>query len=286
MTAEEYYQEDAPHGGYQYTKMNDLINDYIMSRSSDDYTADTPRYQILYQAMKGLREFYYDILQEIKGRALELSPTLQVTLPQDYVNYVRISWVDDFGQLHPMAMDNKMSIASDYLQDVNYNLLFDEDGCVLLDHKNGNSFEGSTVVDGVASSYEYQFRQNTFKPNINLSNVYENGKYKIDKERGIIQFGSGVQGRVIVLEYISDGLFSGCEGKPEEEIRVNKFAESALLDYIYYQLTKNSRNIPANEKARARKEYHNSRRIAKARINTLRKEELIQTFKGSTKWIK
>lgn len=286
MTAEEYYQEDAPHGGYQYTKINDLINDYIMSRSSDDYTADTPRYQILYQAMKGLREFYYDVLQEVKGRALELSPTLQVILPQDYVNYVRISWVDDFGQLHPMAMDDRMSIASDYLQDVNFNLLFDVDGCVLLDNKDGTSFKGSTVVDGLASSYEYQFRQNTFKPNRNLSNVYENGKYKIDKERGIIQFGSDIKGRVIVLEYISDGLFSGCEGKPEEEIRVNKFAESALLDYIYYQLTKNSRNIPANEKARARKEYYNSRRIAKARINTLRKEELIQTFKGSTKWIK
>ena len=286
MTAEEYYQEDTPHGGYQYTNMKDLINDYLMSRNSDDYTSDTPRYQVLYQAMKGLREFYYDILQEIKGRALELSPTLQVVLPQDYVNYVRISWVDDFGQLHPMAMDTRMSIASDYLQDVQYNLLFDEEGCVLLDNKNGTSFEGSPTIDGIESSYTYPFCEDAFQPNRNMSNHYANGKYKIDKERGIIQFGSGVQGRVIVLEYISDGLFAGCEGRPEEEIRVNKFAEVALLDYIYYQLIKNSRNIPANEKARARKEYYNSRRVAKARINTLRKDELIQTFKGSTKWIK
>ena len=286
MTQIDYYENEAVHGDYQYTKINDLINDYLMSRSSDDYTADTPRYQILYQAMKGLREFYFDVLQEVKGRALELSPTLQVTLPQDYINYVRISWVDEAGMLHPMAVDNSMSIASDYLQDDRYEILFDDEGCALLDNKVATSFTQLEPLHGGEGYYTYPFVVNSFTPNKDLSRVFQNGKYKIDKERGLIQFGSGVEGRTIVLEYISDGLFSGCEGKPEEEIRVNKFAESALLDYIYYQLVKNSRNVPANEKARARKEFYNSRRIAKARINTLRKDELLQTFKGANRWIK
>jgi hypothetical protein len=286
MTQIDYYENEAVHGDYQYTKINDLINDYLMSRSSDDYTADTPRYQILYQAMKGLREFYFDVLQEVKGRALELSPTLQVTLPQDYINYVRISWVDEAGMLHPMAVDNSMSIASDYLQDDRYEIMFDDEGCALLDNKVATSFTQLEPLHGGEGYYTYPFVVNSFTPNKDLSRVFQNGKYKIDKERGLIQFGSGVEGRTIVLEYISDGLFSGCEGKPEEEIRVNKFAESALLDYIYYQLVKNSRNVPANEKARARKEFYNSRRIAKARINTLRKDELLQTFKGANRWIK
>jgi hypothetical protein len=286
MTQIDYYENEAVHGDYQYTKINDLINDYLMSRSSDDYTADTPRYQILYQAMKGLREFYFDVLQEVKGRALELSSTLQVILPQDYINYVRISWVDEAGMLHPMAVDNSMSIASDYLQDENFGIIFDEGGCALLDNKTGTSFTQLEPLHGGEGYYTYPFVVNSFTPNKDLSRVFQNGKYKIDKERGLIQFGSGIEGRTIVLEYISDGLFSGCEGKPEEEIRVNKFAESALLDYIYYQLVKNSRNVPANEKARARKEFYNSRRIAKARINTLRKDELLQTFKGANRWIK
>jgi hypothetical protein len=279
-----YYGDETQHGNYQYTTINDVINDYIMSRGSDDYTTNTPRHQVLYQAMKGLREFYYDILQEVKGRSLELSSTLQVVLPQDYVNYVRISWLDEQGQLHPMAMDTRMSIAIDYLQDADFELLFDEEGCILTG--DGAQESAPTITGLDHSSYSYPFCKEAFQPNKNMSNVYANGKYVIDKERGIIQFGSGVEGRVIVLEYISDGLFSGCEGKSENQIRVNKFAESALLDYIYYQLIKNGRNIPANEKARARKEYYNSRRIAKARINTLRKSELMQTFAGSTKWIK
>jgi hypothetical protein len=37
---------------------------------------------------------------------------------------------------------------------------------------------------------------------------------------------------------------------------------------------------------RARKEYFNSRRVAKKRINTIRKEDLVQVMKGASKWIK
>ena len=93
-------------------------------------------------------------------------------------------------------------------------------------------------------------------------------------------------GRNIVLEYISDGLFTGCEGRPEEDIRIHKFAEAAILDYIFYELLKNRRNVPQNEKARSRKEYFNSRKNAKQRINSLRKDELLQVFKGASRWIK
>jgi hypothetical protein len=285
MAAIEYYENDSEWGNYQYTSLDEVINNYSMSRTSDDYTADIPRPQILFQATRGLREFYYDILQEIIGISLDLSPSLQVTLPPDFVNYVRISWLDEQGQLHPMAMDNRMDKAKAYLQDSNYGLLFDDSGCVLIGSDTINS--GGEPVENLSEGKTYcSFSSNNFQPNRNMSNVYVNGKYTIDRSRGIIQFGSDAKSKTIVLEYISDGIFTGCEGRPESERRVNKFAESALMDYIYYELIKKRRNVPANEKVRARKEYYNSRRVAKMRINTLRKEELIQTFKGSLKWIK
>jgi hypothetical protein len=44
--------------------------------------------------------------------------------------------------------------------------------------------------------------------------------------------------------------------------------------------------VPANEKARAQKEYSNSKRITKRRLNTLTFTDLIQVFKGDSKWIK
>lgn len=286
----DYYEGDeAQWGSYQYITLENIINNYLMSRDADDYTSNSPRTKVLYQARRGMREFYYDVLQEVKGIELDLPPTLTITLPPDYVNYVRISWVDSSGKLHPMAMDNRLSIAKEYLQDQDYKLLFDDDGCVLIGEGDDEPVEEGNDPDADVGSnynYSYSFCNGGFQPNRNMSNFYANGSYRIDKSRGIIQFGSEVKGKSVVLEYISDGLYSGCEGRAEDEIRINKFAEAALLDFIYYQLIKNRRNIPYNEKMRARKEFYNSHRIAKRRINALKKSEVIQAFRGQSKWIK
>lgn len=288
--SQQYYDNSDRHGEYQYVTLKEVLDNFMMSRDSDDYHGTTPRFKVLFQAMRGLREFYYDVVREVRAIELELSPTLSVTLPPDFINYVRISWVDSEGQLHPMAVDNKMSIAEEYLQDHEYNLLFDNEGCVLVGDSGSQTSSGgagnnSENEKSCSTHSNYDFC-NVFNPNQDLSKVYTNGRYKIDKSRGIVQFGSDAMGRIVVLEYISDGLYTGCEGKPEEEIRIHKFAEGALMDFIYYELIKNRRRVPANEKMRARKEYYNSRKNAKQRINALRTDELLQVFKGSSKWIK
>lgn len=289
MSSFDYYNDPSLHGNYQYVTLNDIINDYMTNRDADDYTSTVPRYKVLYQAKRGLRELYYDVLREIRAIELDLSPMLTVVLPPDFVNYVRISWVGEDGQLHPMAMDNSMSIAQVYLQDNNYNLLFDDEGCVLQDDglpagASGVDIEPENTTGSNCTCYSVCY--DGFLPNKDNSRVFPNGKFRLDPSAGLIQFGSDAKGKSIVLEYISDGLFTGCEGLPEAQIRVHKFAESALLDFIFYQLVKNRRNVPANEKHRARKEYYNSRRITKRRINALRFSDIKQVFKGDSKWIK
>lgn len=283
-----YYEDESQWGDYSYVKLNDVINNFAMARDQDDYTSNVPRYQILYQARRGLRELYYDVLREIRAIKMELSPSLMVTLPPDYINYVRISWVAKDGTLVPMAVNDKMDISQDYLQDNDYELLFDADGCVLQADSNPKRATGADTQEMSSDKITaFNFcNKGGFIPNKNMSNHYVNGSYKIDKNRGIIVFSSDVYGKEIVLEYISDGLYTGCEGRPENEIRVNKFAETALLDYIYNELIARRRNVPYNEKIRARKEFHNSRRIAKRRISTLRVAELIQAFKGDSRWVK
>ena len=298
----DYYADEELHGNYQYVTLENIINDYAMSRDEDDYTSLVPRYKILYQARRAFRELYFDVMQEIRAIELDLSHTLTVTLPPDFVNYVRVSWVltnqaTGDKQLIPMAMDNKMSIADVYLQDNNYNILFDSDGCVLQSDNTGLPLNPETgepflIADredvdlrefSAVSSYTFC---DSFQPNKNMSNVFINGKYKLDKDGGTISFGSDAFGKSIVLEYISDGLYTGCEGRAEQDLRIHKFAEDAVLDFIFHRLIKNRRNVPAIEKQRARKEYYNSRRITKRRMNTLRKSELLQAFKGANRWNK
>jgi len=285
-TSAEYYEDVDSHGNYQYVLMSDIVNEFMMSLDPDDFVFGVRRFRVLHQARKAFKELYYDVVQEIRAIELELSPTLTVTLPPDFVNYVRISWVDDKGQLHPMSVDDKMSIAQVYLQDNDYEILFDEVGCVLqsteegldLDPITGEAIPEGSISGGMVSCYQ-------FAPNRDMSRVFTNGTYKIDKSAGVIRFGSEVFGKDVVLEYISDGLFVGCEGKAESKLSIHKFAEEAVNSYIYWQLIMMRRNVPQNEKLRARKEYFNNRRIAKRRLKTLRVAELMQYFRGANKWV-
>lgn len=287
----DYYGDESRHGEYQCTTLEDIINSYMMSRDPDDYTFAVPRHKVLYQARRGMRELYYDVVRDIRAIELELSPRLNIILPPDFVNYVRISWVGEDGLLRPMAVDNSMSIAQEYLQDNEYNILFDAEGCPL---QGSNGFNEPMLTpsrkeelrDYIAGGYNFYGFCNRFQPNRDGSRTYDNGRYRVNKSAGVIQFGSDAVDKRIVLEYISDGLYTGCEGRPEPEIKIHKFAETPLLDWIYWKLIERRRNVPMNEKMRARKEYYNSRRVAKRRINSLRKDELLQVFQGDSKWIK
>lgn len=144
-----YFEDESQWGNYQYIKLVDLIDNFMMYRDDDDYTSTSHRYQVLFQARKGIRELYYDVLREIKGVSMELPPTLTMHLPPDYVNYVRISWVDDKGYLHPMAVNNKISMAAGYLQDNQFRVLLDKDGCALMDSsiKAGSTDSGAVNSD-------------------------------------------------------------------------------------------------------------------------------------------
>lgn len=277
MNYREYLEDSSKWGNYQYVPLEQVINDYMANLDDDDYTANVPRHKVLFNALRGLRELYFDVLQEVKAVELELGDTLNVVLPPDYVNYVRISWVDDQGMLHPMTANKQSNMAQSYLQDHAYNLLFDATGCILK----GSGTRPDTVSTTDQNEIKRYGISSGYNPNTNLSKYHKNGSFRVDKSNGIIQFDSTAKSKNIVLEYISDGLYTTC-GETEEDIRVHKFAEQAIIDFIYYNLIKQRRNVPANEKQRARKEYYNSRRIAGRRINTLRKEELIQAMSGST----
>ena len=49
-----------------------------------------------------MQEFSYDTLKSIKSQELNIPPSLSLPMPQDYVNYVKMSWVDNSGIKHVM----------------------------------------------------------------------------------------------------------------------------------------------------------------------------------------
>ena len=277
-----YYEGDGSNwGDYQYIFLSEIVNNFMMDQDPDSIVANVDRSRVVFHAKKCVQDLYYDAANEVIALEFDLNPTLTIALPHDYIQYVRISWVDQNGKLRPMAVDNSNNLAQAYLQDNNYDFLYDAEGGILEGSHIQNTQPSANLSDGI-QDLTLNARYGAKPFNTDRSKIYKNGSYRINKEQGVIQFSSEATGRTIVLEYISDGLYQ----RQDSEIKIHKFAENAVYDYIYWKLIRMRRSVNGNEKETARREWFNSKRIAKRRINPIRIEDIRQVMKGGSKWIK
>jgi hypothetical protein len=276
VTQEGFYGDDTLHGNYQYVTIKNIVNNFQLTKVGDaNHIQFINRDIIIYHAKRGLQELNYDVLTEIKGIEIDLSDNLTLTLPEDYLKYVRVSWVDVNGQFHPMVSNNDTLIADAYLQDNDYAILFDAQGAVLKASQ--NSYD-QTLVGGDLSGYTYyagDYREgydNSFdgalggRFGMQTDKANGNGWFTVDKRSGVMKFSSNVGTKTIVMEYISDGL----EYADIADIKVNKFAVDALMKYIEAEILGDLSGVT---------EYV----VKRKKINY---EELLQVLRGRDKTIK
>lgn len=286
---EDFYNDSTLQGGYQYTTIKDIVNNFILTVVGDrNHIKYIEKDVVVFHAKRGLQELNYDVLKEIKGLEIDLSDSLTLILPEDYMKYVRVSWVDVAGNFHPMIANTDTLIAAAYLQDNQYNILFDNDGNVLT--ANENSYDQTIVGQNDYSYYrpnEYglgydNYQSNNARFGLQTDKANANGWFTVDKRSGVMKFSSNVGTKTIVLEYISDGL----EYADISDIKVNKFAEKALMLYIEAEILGNIDKIPEYVVKRKIKEAHVAKLKAKTRLSGLTYDELIQVLKGRDKRLK
>ena len=91
-TVEENY------GTYQYVKLNDIIDNYMVGYVGDGKIIQTAKKSdVLFFAKRSLQEFSYDTLKSIKSQELTIPESLSLVMPQDYVNYVSLCYIDSMG---------------------------------------------------------------------------------------------------------------------------------------------------------------------------------------------
>lgn len=293
ISQENYYADDTLWGNYQFTTLQEIVNNFQLMYMGDNMLipATMNRDIIIFHAKRGLQELNYDALRQIKGIELDLNPdTLQITLPEDFINYVRVSWVDDNGYFHPMITNENTKIAQAYLQDNDYNILFDMDGNVLRAAQ--NSYD-ETLVSNNFRLYRFynQAETNGLDADIGYGNARYgmetdlanfNGWFTMDKDTGVMKFSSNVGAQTIVLEYVSDGL----ESADLSQVRVHKFAEEALYAHMEYQIVSRLLNIQEYIVRRKHKKAHIEKMKAKTRLNGLTYDDLFQVLRGRDKRIK
>jgi len=281
-------------GDYRYISLNDIINNYIVAFVGDGkLIPSVKKSDVLFHTKRGIQEFSYDVARTEKIQEIEVGPSLSIPMPQDYVHYVRISFIDDVGVEHIIYPGRYTSKPSEsILQDDDYAYLYDVDGSLLtgspvtsdrfkdFDNKkiSGNFADEDITYDtnvGLQKITSYGGRKGS-----NPETTQENGIFLIDELNGKISFSSELSGQIVTLKYTSDGLGT------DDEMKIHKFAEDAIYKYITYAVASSRANFPEYIINRFRKEKRAAIRNAKLRLSSLKIAELEQVMRGKSKFIK
>ena len=146
QTQQDYYNGN-DHGNYQFVSLDDIINQFVVAYVGEDkIISKVKRTDVAFHAQRALAELSFDTFKSCKAQEITVPASLQMTLPQDYVNYTKISWVDSSGIKHLLYPTSKTSNPSPLiLQDSvgDYTLaatgtLVDTDATIVLDAEYGN----------------------------------------------------------------------------------------------------------------------------------------------------
>jgi len=281
------------YGSYAYITLEDIINNFMVAYvGAGKLVSDVKRTDVIFHAKRGMQEFSYDTLKSIKSQELTIPPSLNVVIPQDYVNYVKISRIDGNGVKHVIYPG--MLNGSPYTMPIQ-----DTEGFPVQDTFDTN-ITGSSIMeerwkadkatanqvrDRLASLNFNGQDANTYnylgqRYGMDTSNANFNGTFIINDREGKISFSSELVGSLILLEYISDGLAY------DLDTRVPKMAEEALYAHIIHAIIATRSNQPEYVVQRLKQERFAKLRNAKLRLSNIKLDEFTKALRGQYKWIK
>ena len=86
------------YGSYAYTKLNDVINNFLVAYvGAGKLIPSVKRTDVIFHAKRAMQEFSYDTLKSVNKLEVSVPHNLSIPMPQDYVNYVNLYWIDNSG---------------------------------------------------------------------------------------------------------------------------------------------------------------------------------------------
>ena len=286
------------YGGYEYLSLKDVVNNFLVGYvGNHKLIQDCKRTDVIFHAKRGLQEFSYDTLRSIKSQELTIPPSLSVVLPQDYVNYVRVSFIDQLGVKRIIYPANNLTI-NPY-----ENPIQDAQGIPTQDNF-GENLKGTSITEerwarandnllngqllnNIDEAIDFQNAYG-FEGSWNWGRQYgldpqlaqTNGWFTLNEREGKMSFSSNLANRLIVLEYISDGLAHDVDTK------VPKLAEDALYASILHSIVSTRSGQQEYLVQRLQKDRRAKLRNAKIRLSNIKLDEIVQVMRGKSKWIK
>ena len=281
-------------GSGQFITLEDMVNNYMVAYADDDIYGKPSRYKVEFHAQRAVQEFSYDMFT-VKSQ--EFQPSREDLplwpMPRDFVSLVKIAWIDNNGIERPMIQRSVSTNPTSPLQEANGTFMYDSNGEIIYatssveqERWNSRVQDGSNNTSGNSyNSYTGTYNIYGQRYYLNPETANRNGTYNINQENGTISFDfiEPIDPAIDILSihYVSDGL-----SQDFSEIKVHKFAEKAIYEDIYSEIIDKRRDVPANEKQKARKKAAATKRNAKLKLAKWGHRELLQTLRGIAQWIK
>ena len=108
-TPQQYYDGNN-YGNYQFISLTDIINQFMFIYVGEDkIIPKAKRLDVSFHAQRALAELSFDTFKSYKSQEITVPTTLQIIMPQDYISYTKISWVDESGIKHLLYPTTKTS---------------------------------------------------------------------------------------------------------------------------------------------------------------------------------
>lgn len=223
--------------------------------------------QFLVYAKNILREIAFDC-NIIAGR-YKLLPieNFRVELPNDYVDYTRVSVrVDQY--IHPLTEDDSLQLVPNY-----------DDEFEIQPYNEGvaSSANGSGI-SGYYSGYAYPFStwfmtnwnnwgENTGRNYGGIGAYIDN--FRVDKYTNTIKINEQLCGATeLLLEYISNGMDA------DSATHIEAYAQEAITAGAMWQFKENNRTYSSSEAEMERQKYIQQVQILRARLSPLTTDNL------------
>lgn len=284
------------YGSYAYTKLNDIINNFLVAYvGAGKLIPSVKRTDVIFHAKRAMQEFSYDTLKSVNKLEVSIPHNLSIAIPQDYVNYVNLYWIDQSGVKRViMPADMLTTNPTDlFLQNTKgipiqdqFNDNIDTTSVTENRWKN-NILKERTDPDFIDDTmlgleYYYGWPQFGYGQLYGLDPQFANssGYYTINERDNKFSFSANLVDKVVVIEYISDGLST------DLDTRIPKLAEEALYAYLKHAILASRINQPEYIIQRLKKEASSQLRNAKIRLSDIKLDQIVQVMRGKSKWIK
>jgi hypothetical protein len=117
-TTQSAYYSGNDFGNYQFVSLDDIITQFQIAYVGEGkIIPKIKRTDVAFHAQRALQELSFDTFKSFKAQEIVVPATLQMILPQDYVNYTKVSWVDSAGIKHLLYPMSKTSNPPSIVQD-------------------------------------------------------------------------------------------------------------------------------------------------------------------------